>query len=102
MIPAKSHLVAFRRDVEALLKSLKPTISDDCRTHEEATVPGLAVTIGAECGPEGITWDFQTGDNSYSGPAYFYAHWGICDLHRRDNSRKLADDIVEQFLCLWS
>ena len=102
MIPPKAHLVAFRRDLEALLKSLKPTISDDCRSHEEATIPGLAVTIGAECTPNGITWNYQTGDNSYTGAAYGFAHWGICDLHRRDNSRKLAEDIVEQFLCLWS
>jgi len=102
MIPAKSHLRTFRKDIEALLKSLKPTIEDDFRTHEEATIPGLAVTIGAHFGPEGVVWDFQTGDNSYDGPAYFYKDWGIVDLHRRDSCRRLAEDIVDQFLTLWA
>lgn len=102
MLPTKTHLIIFRKDIEALLKSLKPTISDDCRAYEEASLPSLAVTIGAECTVDGVVWDFQTGDNSYSGAAYFYRHWGICDLHRRDSCRRLAQDIVDQFLTLWA
>ena len=101
-LPNQRQIVSFRRDMEALLKSLKPTIQDDFRTHEEATIPGLAVTIGAHFGPEGIVWDFQTGDNSYSGPAYFYRNWGVVDLHRRDNCRRLAEVIIDQFLTLWA
>lgn len=100
--PSRTHLVAFRRDMEALLKSLKPTIGDEYRSHPEATLPSIAVTIGAELTPDGIAWNYQTGDNSYTGGAYGFKHWGIVDLYRRDNSRRLADDIVEQFLGLWA
>ena len=98
----RRHLVVFRRDLERLLKELKPNICDDYRTHEEATLPGIAVTIGAEITPDGIAWNYQTGDNSYTGGAYGFPDWGIVDLHRRDNSRKLAEEIVEQFLELWA
>jgi len=101
-IPTPRHLSAFRKEIRSLLISLKPTICDDDRTHEEATLPGIAVTVGAKITPDGIDWAFQTGDNSYSGPAYFYSDWGICDLHRRDNTTDLARDIVEQFLELWA
>jgi hypothetical protein len=102
MIPPRKHLIAFRRDLERLLKELKPTIGDDCRTHKEATLPGIAVTIGAEIMPDGIAWGYQTGDNSYTGGAYGFRDWGIVDLYRRDNSRKLAEEIVEQFLEIWA
>ena len=101
-LPNQRQIVSFRNDMEALLKSLKPTIGDEYRAHPDDTLPGLAVTIGAHFGPEGIVWDFQTGDNSYNGPAYFYRDWGIIDLHRRDSCRRLAEDIVDQFLTLWA
>jgi len=100
--PSRSHLASFRRDVEALLKALKPTIEDDCRSHEEANLPSLAVTIGAELTPDGIAWNHQTGDNSSTGGAYGFPHWGIVDLHRRDNCKRLASDVVDQFLGLWA
>ena len=100
--PSRSHLLTFRRDVEALLKALKPTIEDDFRSHEEATLPSIAITIGAELTPDGIAWNYQTGDNSYTGGAYGFRDWGIVDLHRRDSCKRLAGDIVEQFLGLWA
>jgi len=101
-IPTARHLSAFRKEIRSLLISLKPTIYDDYRAREEAILPSLAVTIGAKITPDGIDWSFQTGDNSYSGGAYFYSDWGICDLYRRDNCTALASDIVEQFLDLWA
>ena len=100
-IPTSRHLSAFRKEIRSLLISLKPTIDDDYRAHEEATLPSIAVTIGAKITTDGIDWSFQTGDNSCSGSAYFYGNWGICDLYRRDNCATLASDIVEQFLDLW-
>ncbi len=100
--PSRSHLLTFRRDVEALLKALKPTIEDDFRSHEDANLPSLAVTIGAELTPDGISWNYQTGDNSYAGGAYGFPYWGIADLHRRDSCKRLANDIVDQFLGLWA
>ena len=101
-IPTSRHLSTFKREIRALLISLKPTIDDSYRAHPEATLPSIAVTIGAKITPDGICWSFQTGDNSYSGGAYFYHDWGTCDLYRRDNCTVLANDIVEQFIKLWA
>jgi len=101
-IPTAHHLSTFRKEIRSLLISLKSTIHNDDRAHEGATLPSVAVTVGAKITPDGIDWAFQTGDNSYSGLAYFYSDWGICDLHRRDNTTDLARDIVEQFLDLWA
>lgn len=100
--PSRSHLASFRRDMEALLKALKPTIYNDSRSHEEATLPSIAITIGAELTPDGIAWNYQTGDNSFAGGAYGFRHWGIVDLYRRDNCKRLASDVVDQFLGLWA
>jgi hypothetical protein len=101
-IPTSRHLSAFRKEIRSLLISLKPTIYDDYRAHPEATLPSIAVTIGAKITPDGIAWNYQTGDNSYTGGAYGFPDWGICDLYRRDNCTTLASDIVEQFLDLWA
>ena len=95
-------LKVFQSEIRSLLISLKGTIDNDCRAHEGATVPGIAVTIGAEITGHCIAWDYQTGDNSYTGGAYGFRHWGICDLHRRDNCSTLAADIVDQFRELWA
>lgn len=100
--PTARQISGFRKEIRALLIALKPAIADDYRAHPEATLPSIAVTIGAEITENGISWNYQTGDNSYTGGAYGYAHWGICDLHRRDNCSTLADDIVGQFLDLWA
>jgi len=101
-IPTARHLSTFRKEIRSLLISLKSTIHDDYRAHPEATLPSIAVTVGAKITPDGIVWGFQTGDNSYTGGAYSFHDWGICDLYRRDNSATLASDIVEQFLELWA
>ena len=101
-IPTARHLSTFRKEIRSLLISLKSTIYDDDRAHEEAALPSIAVTVGAQATPDGIDWAFQTGDNSYTGGAYGFPHWGVCDLYRRDNSTTLASDIVEQFLNLWA
>ena len=101
-IPTARHLSTFRKEIRSLLISLKPTIYDDYRAYPEATLPSIAVTVGAKPTDDGIVWGYQTGDNSYTGGAYGFHDWGICDLYRRDNSTTLASDIVEQFLELWA
>ena len=101
-IPTARHLSTFRKEIRSLLISLKSTIHNDDRAYEGATLPSVAVTIGAKITPDGIVWTFQTGDNSYTGGVYGFPHWGVCDLHRRDNTTNLARDIVEQFLNLWA
>lgn len=87
------------KDIRALLVDLKSTIGDDYRVDDDDTVPIMQVTIGANDQGE---WNYQTGDNSYTGGAYSYPHWGICYLTRRSNSTELARDIVDQIAGLIS
>lgn len=89
------------REFRELLVSLKRTIGDDYRAHEESTLPSMEVTIGATVKDGVITgWSYQTGDNSYSGGAYLHPHWAVLTLHRRSNSTELAREAVEEILNL--
>ena len=85
------------KDLSELIKQLKPTIQNDYRASEcdlEDSLPSMLLTVGwsAESGE----WNWQTGDNSYSGGAYFYPTWATVAIYRRSNSLKLARDIQDQ------
>jgi hypothetical protein len=40
-------------------------------------------------------WGYQTGDNSYSGAAYFHPIWAVARIARRDNARAIARDLID-------
>lgn len=98
-VTEKAYLT-LEREIERLLKALKPDIGDEYRASDDPAdnLPGMCVTIGATFHPEDgtITWSYQTGDNSYSGGAYSHAHWGVVYLYRRSNSRQLAHEAVNE------
>lgn len=95
-------LSTFKKDIASLLKALKKEIGDEYRAHEESTLPSMQVTVGAEEVDGEIRWNYQTGDNSYTGGAYGFQNWGVVDLHRRSNTKELANDIAEEiFECQW-
>ena len=88
------------KSLSSLAKHLKKYIRDDYRAWEDAELPSMQITIGWN--PEDGSWDYQTGDNCYSGAAYFYPCWAVVDLYRRTNSRDLARDIRSQLADLAS
>lgn len=65
-------------DMEYLAHQLIPQIDDDYRIE----------------GPDAMSWSYQTGDNSFTGGAYSYAHWGIGYLTRDTSPADFARDIV--------
>lgn len=75
-----------------LITGVKKYIGDDYRASDEDTLPSIQLTVAAD--EKG--WDWQTGDNSYSGGAYFHRHWGVVTVYRRSNSRELARDLIDQ------
>lgn len=97
----KRHLTALRNDIESLLKGLKREIGDEYRASEDDTLPGMMVTVGAEPGEDGISWGYQTGDNSYTGGAYGFQHWAVICLYRRSNCKALAADAVQELYDLF-
>ena len=55
---------------------------------------GQDLTIGYN--PKSKEWDYQIGDNSYSGACYFYPLWGVTTVFPRSKSKDLARDLVSQ------
>lgn len=95
----KKQTVGLRKDIEQLLKALKKDIGNEYRASEDDTLPSMVVTIGAdepEVAGEAIPWNYQTGDNSYTGGAYGFPHWAVIYLYRRSNCKALAADAVQE------
>jgi hypothetical protein len=78
----------------ALIESLLGTIEDDFRASGDDDEPTMDLTIGYD--PDDGTWDYQTGDNSYSGAAYLYPHWAVLTLTRDSDPDEGAGDAREQ------
>lgn len=83
------HYSTFRREVEDLLKFLKKQ-SLGPRTK------GLHITLGITPSEDGLSWDYQTGDNSFTGGAYGHPHWVLLYLMGRSNCKELSKEAVEQ------
>ena len=84
----------FVSEIADLLKSLKSQIDDDFRASEDDDKPGMQVTVSTN--DEMSSWNYQTGDNSYSGGCYGDPHWAVIYLYRRSNCRALAIEAVNE------
>ena len=80
------------KDVAALVRHTKPFIEDDYIADDD--LPGIDLTVGWD--PDTGEWSWQSGDNSFTGGAYFYPLWGVVRVYRQSNSRDLARDIIAQ------
>lgn len=81
------------KELSALIRDIKGDICDSYRESPE-DLPTISITVG--CSPLANEWAYQTGDNSYTGGAYFHRHWGVASIYRRSDSRELARDIINQ------
>ena len=81
------------KELASLIVDLKKSIQDDfrCSDDPDDKTPGIQITIGAD--ENG--WNYQTGDNSYTGGAYGYSHWGIGYIYRNSNSREVAKEVLD-------
>lgn len=85
----------LRNDMLELARRLIPTIGDEYRAHEESEEPSMAVTVGCECpSADSMSWNYQTGDISFSGGAYLFEFWGSADLHRDTKPEDFADEVI--------
>ena len=82
----------FRTEMINLAKALIPEIGDEYRASEEDTEPSMQVTIGADA--EG--WNYQSGDNSFTGGAYGYDTWAVGYLYRNTDPEDFADSIIDK------
>lgn len=74
------------KEITSLLSSLK-------KCHKEYLGEGLDVTVATTDGRE---WNYQTGDNSYTGGAYGLQHWSVTTLFKESHCGKLAAEIVNE------
>jgi len=90
----------MRKELESLFKSLKTLISGETLVETgDGYRKGLDVTVGFTVEESGeISWDYQTGDNSFSGAAYGHPHWATTTLFPRSNSQELAKEVLDQIL----
>jgi hypothetical protein len=82
-------------EIASLLKELKSQIDDDFRASDDPddNTPGMQVTVSTS---DMQSWNYQTGDNSYSGGCYGDPHWSVIYLYRRSNCVELANDAVNE------
>ena len=83
-----------KSDLYQLCRAVKSDIADDYRAFDDDEIPGIQLTVA--CNDDMKEWSFQTGDNSYSGGAYFYPHWAVVGVYRNSNCKELASDILNQ------
>ena len=83
------------KEITALLIGLKKEIDDDYRASEDDETPGMMVTVSSD---DMQGWNYQTGDNSYSGSCYGDRNWAIVYLYRNSNCHSLAADAVDELL----
>ena len=76
-----------------LVSDIKSTIEDDFRAFENSEEPSIQLTVGID---DTGDWDYQTGDNSYSGAAYHYPNWSVVAVYRDSNCREVAKEIREE------
>jgi hypothetical protein len=53
---------------------------------------GMQLTIGTN----GDSWGWQTGDNSFTGGAYSYPHWGVVYIFEDTTADDLAKEALDQ------
>ena len=85
-----------KSELYELCRAVKKDIADDYRAFEEDEVPGIQLTVA--CNDDMSKWGYQTGDNSYSGGAYFCPHWAVVGVYRSSNCRELATEILDQLI----
>lgn len=87
----EKHYKVFGGEVENFLKEFKGEYFGP-----EQKEMGVHLTLGVTPVESGFDWNYQTGDNSFTGGAYGHPHWINIYLMRRSNCKVLSKEAVEQ------
>lgn len=79
------------RELQRCLTRLKAEIQNDY-LQEDDDEPSMQITLASD--ERGYA--LQTGDNSYSGPAYSFRHWAVGSLYRQTDCTDLARDLINE------
>ena len=79
-----------RRDLSDLVRCVRSDIDEDDRADDdpEDDTPAIRLTVGWT--PDTGEWDYQTGDNSFTGGAYLHPVWAVYTVTRDTRLRDAA------------
>lgn len=80
-------------EIARLVRAVREEISPEFRVDEESEIPGIQLTVGANASG---AWNYQTGDNSFTGGAYSFRAWGVAGVYKDSNSFDVAREIIDQ------
>lgn len=63
---------------------------------DAAEYAGLDITFSTN--DAGDQWNYQTGDNSYTGGCYSLPHWAIATIYEETDPLELYEDITSQLV----
>ena len=78
------------KNLTDLIEFLK---TDDFYSEYVNSEEGLQLTIGCN---EDKEFNWQTGDNSFTGGAYLYPHWAVIYVTQDSDTWRLVQEIIEQ------
>jgi hypothetical protein len=78
-----------------LLDSLKLQIGNEYRSSDDINddTPAMQITISTDNSL--LHWNYQTGDNSYTGNCYSDPYWGIATLTRESDTSSVAKELID-------
>ena len=76
-------------DIKNFIFSNIDTFRKDAEEYEY-----IDITIAVS--DNGDTWNYQTGDNSYTGGAYSLPHWAVTSIYPDTDPLELYDEIIDQ------
>ena len=90
-------------DISKLAQSIHDDYMSDAETVayaiDENSEGVQMLTIGASVDDNGdVAWSWQSGDNSYTGGAYPYEHWGVCYFDPETNGDNYAKQVVTDLI----
>jgi len=93
-----------KTDVRAFIAEQLPAWKDDAIEFnspddgEDEYTPYMDITFAIS--EDGTAWNYQTGDNCYTGGAYGLPHWAVSTIDADTTADSLLDDVVGQWLDL--
>ena len=92
-LPSIREVSALVRHVAKQVPRANDPDANDYRMDDES-LPSIDLTIGFN--PDDGSWSYQTGDNSFTGGVYGYPIWAVTSVYRRQDSRAVARDLINQ------
>ena len=92
-LPTIRELSELVRHVARQVPRANDPDANDYREDQDS-LPSIDLTIGWD--PDDGAWSYQTGDNSFTGSAYGYPIWAVTAVYRRQDSRAVARDLINQ------